>query len=509
METRREFLARSGSLVAGVAGLSGLPGRCVPARPTLANLGREAARVRRELRLFADEYLPVLLAPRLLDHSRQPPQMVSWPGDHPALRPGPVVDSLLCRAALLPRWRSAVRRLAQAVPSGPGAAPARPNGEELCEVLAATGPEEALLDEPEQPCYRVVGGRIEWPVHPYHLWGPGESEDQARRVLARVPFADAKAPDARRELLRQLSRIERWASQVQLVHSRVLRVIELAGLKTLADISPARVQAAIAHLRQQEDRSIQTCNFYLQAIKQLCRWLVREQRLESNPIAHLQRGNVRLDRRHDRRDLTTDEVAALLAAARSGPAMRGLSGPDRALLYTLALYTGLRASELASLTTASLCLDGETPSVIVAAAYSKHRREDRLPLHADLVAPLRACLAGREAGARLWPGQWAKGKEAGVMLRADLERAGVPYKTDAGYADFHALRHSFISNLVRGGANPRVAMALARHSTIELTMNRYAHVLPSETVRALGTLPSLPKQVGQDSGRKDGGESAD
>ena len=289
------------------------------------------------------------------------------------------------------------------------------------------------------------------------------------------------------------------ASQVQLVHSRILRVIELAGLKTLADVSPARVQAAIAHLRQQEDRSIQTCNFYLQAIKQLCRWLIREQRLESNPIAHLQRGNVRLDRRHDRRDLTPDEVAALLAAARSGPAMRGLSGSDRALLYTVALYTGLRASELASLTTASLCLDGETPSVIVAAAYSKHRREDRLPLHPDLVTALRPWVAGKPAGVLLWPGRWAKGKEAGVMLRADLERAGVPYKTEAGYADFHSLRHSFISNLVRGGANPRAAMALARHSTIELTMNRYAHVLPSETVRALGTLPK------QDGGQKDAG----
>ena len=46
------------------------------------------------------------------------------------------------------------------------------------------------------------------------------------------------------------------------------------------------------------------------------------------------------------------------------------------------------------------------------------------------------------------------------MLRADLERAGVPYKTEAGYADFHSLRHSFISNLVRGVRILRAAMAL-------------------------------------------------
>ena len=243
-------------------------------------------------------------------------------------------------------------------------------------------------------------------------------------------------------------------AQVQLVCSRILRVIDLAGLETVADVSPAKVQAAIAHLRQQDNRSIQTANFYLQAAKQFTRWLVREQRLERNPIAHMQRGNVRLDRRHDRRDLTPEEVASLLAAARSGAPMRGLSGLDRELLFSTALYTGLRAGELASLTTDSLDLNAETPTVVVAAAYSKHRREDRLPLHPDLVTALRPWVAGKPAGALLWPGRWAKGKEAGVMLRADLERAGVPYKTEAGYADFHSLRHSFISNLVRGGANP-------------------------------------------------------
>ncbi|MFW5690732.1 MAG: tyrosine-type recombinase/integrase, partial [Planctomycetota bacterium] len=42
--------------------------------------------------------------------------------------------------------------------------------------------------------------------------------------------------------------------------------------------------------------------------------------------------------------------------------------------------------------------------------------------------------------------------------------------------DFHALRHTFISNLARAGVHPRNAQALARHSTIDLTMNVYTHV---------------------------------
>ncbi|MGL6194444.1 MAG: hypothetical protein ACRC2T_06430, partial [Thermoguttaceae bacterium] len=37
------------------------------------------------------------------------------------------------------------------------------------------------------------------------------------------------------------------------------------------------------------------------------------------------------------------------------------------------------------------------------------------------------------------------------------------------YADFHGLRHTFISNLGKAGVSPKTAQVLARHSTIELT----------------------------------------
>jgi integrase len=43
-------------------------------------------------------------------------------------------------------------------------------------------------------------------------------------------------------------------------------------------------------------------------------------------------------------------------------------GPERALVYRLAVQTGIRASELASLTRASFELDGERPCVRVSAA---------------------------------------------------------------------------------------------------------------------------------------------
>lgn len=60
------------------------------------------------------------------------------------------------------------------------------------------------------------------------------------------------------------------------------------------------------------------------------------------------------------------------------------------------------------------------------------------------------------------------------MLQRDLKAAGIPYRDANGlYADFHALRHTFITNMVKSGVNPKTAQSLARHATIDLTMNVY------------------------------------
>ena len=52
--------------------------------------------------------------------------------------------------------------------------------------------------------------------------------------------------------------------------------------------------------------------------------------------------------------------------------------------------------------------------------------------------------------------------------------------------DFHALRQGFITHLVMANVPPKVAQALARHSTITLTMVRYPHL--DDLVEAVGKL---------------------
>ena len=56
-------------------------------------------------------------------------------------------------------------------------------------------------------------------------------------------------------------------------------------------------------------------------------------------------------------------------------------------------------------------------------------------------------------------------------------------------ADFHSLRHFFITSLERSGISPRMAQTLARHSDIQLTLGIYTHVALDDQVGAIEALP--------------------
>src|SRR5262249_47322703 len=112
-------------------------------------------------------------------------------------------------------------------------------------------------------------------------------------------------------------------------------------------------------------------------------------------------------------------------------------------------------------------------------------------LRSDLAALLRDWLADRPAGQRLWPGGWWR--HGAKMVRKDLTAAGIPYAdADGRVFDFHSLPHQFVSSLAAARVHPKVAQALARHSTITLTMNRYTRLGLHDEAAALDKLPQLP-----------------
>ena len=131
------------------------------------------------------------------------------------------------------------------------------------------------------------------------------------------------------------------------------------------------------------------------AVRQFFAWLVRAKRATSNPLADLEKLNAETDVRRQRRVLTHAELGKLIDTARYGESFRGVGGEDRAILYLLAVRTGLRASECASLTPESFRLHVTPATVTVEAGYSKRRRTDTLPLRADLAGLLAQWMQGR------------------------------------------------------------------------------------------------------------------
>ncbi len=343
----------------------------------------------------------------------------------------------------------------------------------------------------------------------------------AARVAAGKPLVEHLA-DWKAALLAK-GNTERHA---ELVTTRAGNAFKACTFKFWTDISASRLQVHLANLRadrRKPDDSIgrgisaQTFNFYLQAVKQFCRWMVRDGRASESPLVHLQGVNVKTDRRHDRRALSPDEMRWLLDVAGKAPERYGMTGEARAMLYRLAVETGLRAGELRSLTRGSFNLESAEPSVTIAAAYAKNRRQDTLPLKPETAALLTTHFAAKMPHAK---GFALPIPNALVdMIRADLadarqawiadaqipqeqrdrgESSFLVYSDDAGHkADFHALRHTFISNLAAGGVHPKTAQSLARHSTITLTMDRYSHVYRGELGKALNVLPDLSTPIRQ------------
>jgi len=271
---------------------------------------------------------------------------------------------------------------------------------------------------------------------------------------------------------------------------QLTRLIAAMRATRLADLTPGRVRAGIADLKRVRDISVTTSNRHLRAVMGLSRWLVREGRMESDPLVGLSGGNPATDRRHERRALSPEEVSRLIAAAETGKPHRGLSGPDRAMLFRVALGTGFRASEIASLTPASFHLDKEQPIIVVEAGYSKNRRRAVQPIRRDLADLLRPWLASRPADRPVFDVPHLHHRTA-AYVKHDLAAAGIPYLEDGRVSDFHSMRVTFISEVVKSGASVKEAQLLARHADPSLTISVYTKTSLHDLGRALEAMPLL------------------
>jgi integrase len=279
--------------------------------------------------------------------------------------------------------------------------------------------------------------------------------------------------------------------------------------------------------------SARTRNAYQGAMVSFSNWCVDTKRLASNPFKAMPKASENAGRVRQRRAMTEAELVRLLAVARNRPLQEARTvrrgrrrgeacaklraktvaaldwiGRERALIYKTLVLTGLRKSELASLTVAQLDLDGAIPCLSLHAADEKNREGNDLILRGDLAADLRAWLAakldklradalvkGTPIPARLPPTTPLFDVPSGLLriLDRDLRAAGIAKRDDRGRTlDVHALRTTFGTLLSKGGVAPRTAQAAMRHSDLKLTMQVYTDPRLLDVAGALNALPALP-----------------
>jgi integrase len=298
-----------------------------------------------------------------------------------------------------------------------------------------------------------------------------------------------------------------------------------------------------------------TRNTYRAAIIAFCNWCVETDRMTANPLSRLCAADEHADKRKQRRALTEEELNRLFTAARLRPlaeyGRQSVALPDikrkghkswhkeslvfekleelansgreilkdnpelifhlewlgyqRSLIYKVLALTGLRKSELASITIGQVWLNNKQPYLELKAKDEKAGRGAQIPVRNDLATEIKQYM--KEKLSRFQQESKKKGNSVLVRLPAalplfdmpdsmvgifdrDLVAAGIEKEDERGRTlDVHALRHTFGTHLSKAGVAPRVAQAAMRHSSLHLTMNIYTDPTLLDVAGAINALP--------------------
>jgi site-specific recombinase XerD len=209
------------------------------------------------------------------------------------------------------------------------------------------------------------------------------------------------------------------------------------------------------------------------ALRRYFRWLRRSGAISVDPTAslHAPAGEGRLPR-----VLAAREVAHLLDAPRPQDEPEWRAARDDAVLELL-YGSGLRVSELCQLDVDSVDLRAAT--VVVWGKGSKQRRLPLSDAAGDALAawlPMRGDVLADEVGPALFGNERGKRITPRDVRRIVDRRAQSPTHP-------HALRHSFATHLLDGGADLRAVQELLGHADVATTQ-RYTHV-STERLRAV------------------------
>jgi integrase len=242
----------------------------------------------------------------------------------------------------------------------------------------------------------------------------------------------------------------------------------------LTAMSPAVVRHFTAEKAEALGRKAlkpKTYNNILTFLKSMLTWGVRVGYLATNPAADEERATLE---RHEMDFLTPEEIRRLIAHSRE---------PYATLVY-LAIFTGLRRGELLALQWGDVDWNRrklrvrrtlyrgtftrpKTPNAVRDVDLSP-RTVETLRLCQIMYPPLASDLVFRTRDDHpLDPDNLVK-----RVFRPTLARAGIRR------IRFHDLRHTYATLLINQGANIKYISKQMGHASVQITLDRYGHLLP-------------------------------
>lgn len=213
-------------------------------------------------------------------------------------------------------------------------------------------------------------------------------------------------------------------------------------------------------------------------VRTFTKWATREGLIESDPVDSVEKPKKRLV---IPKSITIEELELMCQAMESDYQSKLQSKLVaegvivwRIPLFRFALFTGMRASELARLTWGDLDLDLRLVSV----REQKNGHEQTIPLcssAADLIRHLEMGLANEfvfhsPRGHRTSRSPKRFAERASQVFRHYRREVGLPE-----HLCFHSLRHGFCTTLANAGKSSYIIKAAARHKDITTSL-RYVHV---------------------------------
>jgi len=241
--------------------------------------------------------------------------------------------------------------------------------------------------------------------------------------------------------------------------TRLRRMFAENGWKLISEVRPGLLVEWRARLtcsaKTKKEYQVSACAFL--------NWLVKTERVLTNPLAKLDMIEVRGKTVRASRAFTEEELQRLFAAVEK-----------RRLAYQLLLYTGQRKSEVRALVWSDLHLDEPQPFVLFREDTTKDKDKRAVPLRQELAEELRRIKPAdveptKKVFNRTWPTY--------DTLRADLKRTGIEWKDSLGrVVHFHSFRKTWQTLGVRYGINQRAAQEVLGHLDANLTAKAYTDV---------------------------------